>query len=154
MMDRSEACPFLTPVTADRLWLYPTGAFCRRPGQRLRVPAAATRAPGCGARAHPPGGGHPRRRAARDGEHTDSADLPATRARHIACTRLRRSGRVMTTVPWRAAAAQAQQEPSLVTCPFLASVGGRPERTYPPGVQCALRRGPARAPPTHELVWC
>ena len=59
----------------------------------------------------------------------------------------------MTTVPWRAAAAQAQQESSLVTCPFLASVGGQPERTYPHGVQCALRRGPARAPSTDELVW-
>ena len=52
MTDRSEACPFLTPVTADRLWLYPTGAFCRRPGQRIRVPAAATGASGSLTRAH------------------------------------------------------------------------------------------------------
>jgi len=35
-------CPFLTPVMADRLWLYPTGVYCRPPGDRVRVPAAET----------------------------------------------------------------------------------------------------------------
>jgi hypothetical protein len=36
------ACPFLVPVTADRLWLEPRSAFCRRPGARPRVPGATT----------------------------------------------------------------------------------------------------------------
>ncbi len=35
-------CPFLVPVVADRLWLYPTGVYCRRPGRPVRVPAGAT----------------------------------------------------------------------------------------------------------------
>ncbi|OGK95828.1 MAG: hypothetical protein A3E31_18455 [Candidatus Rokubacteria bacterium RIFCSPHIGHO2_12_FULL_73_22] len=39
-------------MTADRLWLYPTSAFCRRPGQRIRVPAGTTRASVCETRAH------------------------------------------------------------------------------------------------------
>jgi hypothetical protein len=38
----AERCPFLVPVMADRLWLRPTGAYCRRPDGRLRVPAAST----------------------------------------------------------------------------------------------------------------
>jgi hypothetical protein len=38
----AEACPFLVPVMADRLWLRPTGAYCRRPDGRVRIPAAST----------------------------------------------------------------------------------------------------------------
>ena len=40
-------CPFLVPVVADRLWMIPTGAYCRRPDCPLRVPAAATLAHVC-----------------------------------------------------------------------------------------------------------
>ncbi len=43
-MDR---CPYLVDVTADWLWLYPRGAFCRHPDGRIRVPAAATLATRC-----------------------------------------------------------------------------------------------------------
>lgn len=32
-------CPFLRPVTADRLWMYPTGVYCRPPWGRVRVPS-------------------------------------------------------------------------------------------------------------------
>jgi hypothetical protein len=35
-------CPFLVPVTADRLWVYPVSAYCRRPDHPLRVPASST----------------------------------------------------------------------------------------------------------------
>jgi hypothetical protein len=35
-------CPFLVPVTADRLWVYPVSAYCRRPDHPLRVPASNT----------------------------------------------------------------------------------------------------------------
>lgn len=35
-------CPFLVSVLADRLWLYPVSAYCRRPDSRVRVPAPAT----------------------------------------------------------------------------------------------------------------
>jgi hypothetical protein len=38
----AERCPFLVPVMADRLWLRPTSAYCRRPGGRMRVPGAST----------------------------------------------------------------------------------------------------------------
>ena len=38
----AEACPCLVPVIADRLWLYPTTAYCRRADGRVRVPAAST----------------------------------------------------------------------------------------------------------------
>ncbi len=47
-----EACPYLVPVTADRLWVYPVGAFCRRPGCGVRVPAPATLASTCTGPAH------------------------------------------------------------------------------------------------------
>ena len=43
-MDR---CPYLVDATADWLWLYPSGVFCRRPDGRVRVPAAATLAARC-----------------------------------------------------------------------------------------------------------
>ena len=40
-------CPFLVPVIADRLWLYPVGAYCRRPDRSVRVPAGITFARFC-----------------------------------------------------------------------------------------------------------
>lgn len=40
-------CPFLVPVVADRLWLYPVSAYCRRPDCAIRVPASATMAGFC-----------------------------------------------------------------------------------------------------------
>jgi hypothetical protein len=48
----TDVCPFLVPVVADRLWLYPVGVYCRRPDQRLRVPAAATLARVCTTSTH------------------------------------------------------------------------------------------------------
>jgi hypothetical protein len=42
-----ERCPYLIDVTADWLWLYPSGVFCRRPDGRIRVVAAATLATRC-----------------------------------------------------------------------------------------------------------
>ena len=44
---RSDTCPFLVPVIADRLWTYPTSVYCRRPDHRVRVPAARTLASVC-----------------------------------------------------------------------------------------------------------
>lgn len=38
----SDQCPFLVPVTADSLWMYPVPAFCRRPDAQVRVPAPST----------------------------------------------------------------------------------------------------------------
>lgn len=42
-----KTCPFLVPVVADRLWLYPVSAYCRRPDARVRVPGAVTLADVC-----------------------------------------------------------------------------------------------------------
>lgn len=39
---KTAACPFLVPVMADRIWLSPTSAYCRRPEGRVRVPARCT----------------------------------------------------------------------------------------------------------------
>lgn len=47
-----DGCPFLVPVVADRLWLYPLGVYCRRPEQRLRVPTATTLARVCSTPSH------------------------------------------------------------------------------------------------------
>ena len=47
-----DQCPFLVPVIADRLWLYPVGMYCHRPGQNVRVPAPATLAGVCVTRAY------------------------------------------------------------------------------------------------------
>ncbi|MBI2526089.1 MAG: hypothetical protein HYV93_08920 [Candidatus Rokubacteria bacterium] len=47
-----ETCPFLVPVTADRLCVYPVSAFCRRPGLGMRFPAPATLASTCTTPAH------------------------------------------------------------------------------------------------------
>lgn len=46
-MRDAETCPFLVPVVADRLWMYPVGAYCRRPDHRIRAPAAETLARTC-----------------------------------------------------------------------------------------------------------
>ena len=47
-VDRDDAmCPFLVPVTADRMFVYPVGAFCRRPGCSVKIPAPATLARIC-----------------------------------------------------------------------------------------------------------
>jgi hypothetical protein len=40
-------CPYLVPIVADNLCLYPQSAFCRRPGERLRFPLRATLATVC-----------------------------------------------------------------------------------------------------------
>ncbi len=42
-----DTCPFLVPVTADRLWIYPVSAYCRRLNHRVRVPSATTLARVC-----------------------------------------------------------------------------------------------------------
>jgi hypothetical protein len=42
MTDADARCPFLVPVMADRLWMYPMPAYCRRPDARVKVPAAET----------------------------------------------------------------------------------------------------------------
>lgn len=48
----TDLCPFLIPVVADRLWIHPVGAYCRRPDGPLRMPAVATLARVCATRAH------------------------------------------------------------------------------------------------------
>ena len=45
-------CPFLAAVIADRLWLYPVGAYCRRPDHPVRVPGAITLARFCTTASH------------------------------------------------------------------------------------------------------
>jgi hypothetical protein len=40
-------CPFLVPIVADRLWVYPVGAYCRPSDGRVRVPARQTLARFC-----------------------------------------------------------------------------------------------------------
>jgi hypothetical protein len=47
-----RACPFLAPVVADRLWILPVGAYCRRPDGRVRLPGEATLARLCSTDAH------------------------------------------------------------------------------------------------------
>ena len=42
MADADARCPFLIPVMADRLWMYPMPAYCRRPNARVKVPAPET----------------------------------------------------------------------------------------------------------------
>jgi hypothetical protein len=41
MPPESDACPFLVPIVADRLWMYPTSAYCHS-RERVHVPADAT----------------------------------------------------------------------------------------------------------------
>jgi len=47
MASASGQCPFLIPVVADGLWLYPVPAYCRRPDAPVRVPAPGTLARVC-----------------------------------------------------------------------------------------------------------
>ena len=47
MANVSGQCPFLIPVVADGLWLYPVPAYCRRPDAPVRVPAPGTLARVC-----------------------------------------------------------------------------------------------------------
>ena len=42
MADADDRCPFLVPVMADRLWMYPMPAYCRRPEAGVKVPAPET----------------------------------------------------------------------------------------------------------------
>ena len=44
---RQETCPFLVPVLADQLWIYPRPAYCRRLAARIRVPAPGSLARFC-----------------------------------------------------------------------------------------------------------
>jgi hypothetical protein len=44
-------CPFLVPVTADQMFVYPVSAFCRREAG-VRVPAASTLEQVCGTLAY------------------------------------------------------------------------------------------------------
>ena len=37
-----DRCPFLVPVMADHLWMYPMPAYCRRPDAGVKVPAPET----------------------------------------------------------------------------------------------------------------
>jgi hypothetical protein len=39
MSDVNERCPFLVPVTADHLFVFPVPAFCRRPNAGVYVPS-------------------------------------------------------------------------------------------------------------------
>jgi hypothetical protein len=42
MAEAEERCPFLVPLMADRLWMYPMPAYCRRPDAQVKVPAFST----------------------------------------------------------------------------------------------------------------
>jgi hypothetical protein len=42
MADADDRCPFLVPVMADRLWMYPMPEYCRRPDAGVKVPAPET----------------------------------------------------------------------------------------------------------------
>lgn len=70
-------CPFLVPVVADRLWLYPIAAYCRRPDARVRVPGATTLADVCTTWSHRACPGY-RDSASRPTDVTPSGEPPAT----------------------------------------------------------------------------
>jgi hypothetical protein len=42
MSDPAGQCPFLIPVMADTLWMFPTSAYCRRPDAPVKVPGRET----------------------------------------------------------------------------------------------------------------
>jgi hypothetical protein len=48
----TASCPFLTPVVADRLFVYPVSVYCRRNQARPRIPAGHTLADVCLTEAH------------------------------------------------------------------------------------------------------
>lgn len=39
MAEHDDRCPFLIPVVADHLWMYPLPAYCHRPEAPVRAPA-------------------------------------------------------------------------------------------------------------------
>jgi hypothetical protein len=41
-MEWDARCPYLYPVLADQLCVYPIPAYCRRPSGGIRIPATAT----------------------------------------------------------------------------------------------------------------
>lgn len=63
MATTDDRCPYLVPVMADRLWMYPMPAYCLRPGERVKVPGRHTLLRVCSTREHtrcpgfPPGMG-------------------------------------------------------------------------------------------------
>lgn len=46
-------CPFLIPVVADTLWVWPVPAVCRRPDTRVKVPSRETLMRVCMTSGHP-----------------------------------------------------------------------------------------------------
>lgn len=42
MVHHDDRCPFLHPVVADHLWMYPLPAYCHRPDAPIKVPALKT----------------------------------------------------------------------------------------------------------------
>ncbi len=52
MASSAKECPYLIPVVADRLWMYPVGAYCRRPDGKPRIPGSSTIASVCTTPAH------------------------------------------------------------------------------------------------------
>lgn len=65
-MAENEACPYLVPVMADHLWLYPVSSYCTS-AERTRVPGAMRISAVCVEQAHTrcPGYVAARRAAAR-----------------------------------------------------------------------------------------
>jgi len=52
MIPADPRCPFLVPVMADRLWIHPVSAYCRRPNGRVKVPGRETIVSLCTTAAH------------------------------------------------------------------------------------------------------
>jgi hypothetical protein len=52
MANVADQCPFLMPVMADALWMWPVPAYCRRPDVPLKVPARGTVIGMCATREH------------------------------------------------------------------------------------------------------
>jgi len=52
MANVADHCPFLIPVMADALWMWPVPAYCRRPDAPVRVPARGTIMQVCTTREH------------------------------------------------------------------------------------------------------
>ncbi len=41
-MPDDDRCPYLVPLIANRLWVYPVSAYCRRPHDSVRIPGVET----------------------------------------------------------------------------------------------------------------
>jgi len=52
MANVADHCPFLIPVMADALWMWPVPAYCRRPDAPVRVPGRETLERVCTTPAH------------------------------------------------------------------------------------------------------